>query len=300
VSSVFKSVFLLVFIYTLSATALGEFFSAKIGSKEYHLYTGYGSASYLYARGSAQTYFLKKEILLGTIKTFEIFESNQRDKPNGTLKIADGKLESFELDGTKAKNVKIKKLNLPVEIIPLTKQIYNNDKCSFRFVDLSNVEDMYLFKEASFLISEVVDAFKDYDCDYLKSSKSDEMKAELNQLSCDTETLLLKNRFYGITFTCKANMAKSTSYKYQVFSVIYDKSLKARVKKSDFTASDITAEDDYKDLEFRLTPVGLGLYSMTPLESKEEYIRIVPYIDIKKHFTIWGRPKRYLSNFAVK
>lgn len=295
-----KSIFALVFIYTLSANALGEFFSAKIGNKEFHLYTGYGSASYLYQLGSAQTYFLKKEILLGTIKTFEIFESNHRDKSSGTIKIADGKLESFELDSIKAKNVKLKKLSLPVEIIQLNKQIYNNDKCSFRFVDLNNIDDMFLFKETSFLISEVVDAFKDYECDYLKSSKSDEMKADLNQVSCETETLLLKKRFYGISFICKANMAKSTNYKYQVFSVIYDKSLKARVTKADFTASDITAEDDYKGLEFRLTPVGLGLYSAVPFENKEEYIRIIPYIDIKKHFTIWGKPKRYLSNFVVK
>lgn len=296
----FKSIFALVFIYTLSANALGEFFSAKIGTKEFHLYIEYGSASYLYQLGSPQTYFLKKEFLLGTIKTFEIFESNHRDKPIGTIKIADGKLESFELDSIKVKNVNLKKLSLPVEIIQLNKQIYNNDKCSFRFVDLNNIDDMYLFKEASFLISEVVDAFKDFECDYLKSSKSDEMKAELNQVSCETEALLLKNRFYGITFICKANMAKSNSYKYQVFSVIYDKTLKARVTKDDFTASDITAEDDYKGLEFRLTPVGLGLYSSIPFENKEEYIRIIPYIGIKKHFTIWGKPKRYLSNFAVK
>ena len=296
----FKSIFSLVFIYTLSAHALGEFFSAKIGNKEFHLYTGYGSASYLYKLGSAQTYFLKKESLLGTVKTFEIFESNHRDKSIGTIKIVDDKLESFELDSIKAKNLKLKKLNLPIEIIQLNKQIYNNDKCSFRFVDLSNIDDMYLFKETSFIISEVVDAFKDYDCDYLKSSKSDDMKADLNQVSCETETLLLKKRFYGITFICKANMAKSSTYKYQVFSVIYDKSLKARVTKADFTASDITAEDDYKGLEFRLTPVGLGLYSTVPFENKEEYIRIIPYIDIKKHFIIWGKPKRYLSNFAVK
>lgn len=296
----FKSISALVFIYTLSANALGEFFSAKISTKEFHLYIEYGSASYLYQLGSPQTYFLKKEFLLGTIKIFEIFESNHRDKPIGTIKIADGKLESFELDSIKVKNVNLKKLSLPVEIIQLNKQIYNNDKCSFHFVDLNNIDDMYLFKETSFLISEVVDAFKDFECDYLKSSKSDEMKAELNQVSCETEALLLKKRFYGITFICKANMAKSTDYKYQVFSVIYDKSLKARVTKDDFTASDITAEDDYKGLEFRLTPVGLGLYSSIPFENKEEYIRIIPYIDIKKHFTIWGKPKRYLSNFAVK
>ncbi len=288
------------FIYSLSAHALGDFFTATINKKEYHLYTGIGGASYLYQVGANHTYFLKKEILLGTIRTFDIFESNHRDKSSGTIKISDGKIESIELDSIKAKNIKLKPLQLPIEIIQFKKQIYNNDKCSFRFVDLNSVQDIYLFKEVSFLISEVMDTFKDFECDYLKSNRSDEMKTELNQLSCDTEALMLKKRFYGITFTCKANMAKSADFKYRVFSVIFDTALKARTKKEDFTADDIPAIDDYRGLDFRLTPVGLGLYSTILFDNKEEYIRIVPYIDIKKNFAVWGKPKRYLSNFTVK
>lgn len=299
-SGVLKTIFALVFIYTLSAQALGGFFSAKVGNKEFHFYTDFSSTSYLYQLGFGQMYVLKNETAVGATKTYEIFESNQQGKASGSIKITDGKLESLELGNVKAKNVKLKNLNLPVEMIPFRKQIYNNDKCSFRFVDMNNIEDMYLFKESSFLISEIMDAFKDYKCDYLKSSKSNETKDDLNQVSCDTEALFLKKRFYGITFICKAHRAKSSHYKYQIFSVIYDKSLKARVTKSDFTGSDIKAEDDYAGLEFRLTPLGLGLYSSVPLENKEEYVRIIPYIGIKKHFSIWGKPKRYLSNFAVK
>lgn len=288
------------FIYSLSAHALGDFFSAKINKRDYHIYTSIGGASYLYQVGSAHTYFLKKEILLGTIKTFEIFESNHRDKSSGNIKIADGKLELFELEGVKAKNVKLSTIKQPVDVISLKKQVYNNDKCSFRFIDLNSVQDIYLFKEVSFLISEIMDAFKDFECDYLKSNRSDEVKADLNQLSCETEALLLKKRFYGITFTCKASLAKSVDYKFRVFSVIFDSTLKARAVKSDFTADDIPNQDDYRGLEFRLTPVGLGLYSTEMLENKEEYIRIVPYINLKKNFSVWGKPKRYVSYFAVK
>lgn len=292
-------IILLLFTKILSAQALGEFYSAKIQGKEYHVFVGLLD-SYLYQVGSSQTYFLKKEILLGTIKKFEIFESNQRDKSVGYVSIAGHELESFELNQIKAKKVKIKKLNLPVEQIILPKQIYNNDKCSFQFIDLVEVKNVFLFKELAFLISEVMDAFKDYECDYLKSSRSKEMKSELNQLVCANETILLKNRFYGITFECKASMAKSSSYKHQVFSIIFDKSLKARVSKADFTDSDITAEDDYRNLAFRLTPAGLALFSTDMLENKEEYVRIIPYFDIKKHFSIWGKPKRYLSFFVLK
>ncbi len=288
------------FIYSLSANALGDFFSAFIGKKEYHIYTGIGGPSYLYQVGADHTYFLKKEIVLGTIKTYEIFESNHRDKPNGSIKITDGKIESIELGSIKAKNVKLKPLKLPVEIITYKKQIYNNDKCSFRFIDLNSEKDLYLFKEVSFLISEIMDAFKDFECDYLKSNQADDVKADLNQLSCETEILMLKKRFYGITFTCKASMAKSTDYKYRVFSVIFDTLLKARTTKDDFTADDIPAIDDYRGLDFRLTPLGLGLYSTIMFDNKEEYIRIVPYIEIKKNFAVWGKPKRYLSNFIVK
>jgi hypothetical protein len=300
VFSVLKQIFFLVFIYSLSAQALGGFFSAVINKKEYHIYISVGGTSYLYRVGSDHSYFLKKEIVLGTIKTYQIFESNHRDKSSGSIKIADGKLESFELDSIKAKNIKLKPLKLPIEIIAYKKQIYNNDKCSFRFIDLNSVHDLYLFKEVSFLISDIMDSFKDFECDYLKSSQADELKADLNQLSCESEMLILKKRFYGLTFTCKANMAKSTDYKYRVFSIIFDSTLKARTTKTDFTADDIPAVDDYRGLDFRLTPVGLGLYSTTMFDSKEEYIRIIPYIDLKKNFAVWGKPKRYLSNFVLK
>lgn len=278
---------------------LGGYYSAKVSGKEYHLYIG-SSGSYLYQVGDVKTYFLKKEILLGTIKTFEIFETSHMGTPVGNLKIADGKLEQFELNGIKAKNVKVKKITLPIEMLPLTKQIYNNQKCSFKFVDLNEIKNIYVFKETSYLISEVMDAFKDYNCDYLKSSRTTEVNENLNQLVCENETILLKDRFYGISFMCKGNLSKSKDFKYQVFSIIFDKTLKARVVKSDLTDSDISSEDDYRHLDYRLTPVGLGLYSTDSLENKEEYVRIIPYIDIKKNFTVWGKPKRYLSNLSLK
>lgn len=286
-------------LFGLSAHALGDFFSAKVQNKEYHLFIGTGG-SYLYKVGSPQAYFLKKEILLGTIKTFEVFESNHREKPIGNIKISDSSIEVFEVDTVKAKNVKYKKIKMPLEQIVLRQQIYNNDKCSFKFIDLNDVNDLYLFKEISFLISEVMDSFKDYSCDYLQSNRSAEMNENLNQLVCENETVKLKDRFYGITFTCKASMAKSNYYKFQAFSIIFDKTLKARVVKNDFTDSDIVDEDDYRNFKFRLTPVGVGLYSSNMVEDKVEYVKIMPYIDIKKHFPMWGKPKRFLNNFSVK
>ncbi|OYZ24185.1 MAG: hypothetical protein B7Y39_01800 [Bdellovibrio sp. 28-41-41] len=60
--------------------------------------------------------------MLGSIKTYEIFESNHRDKSNGFIKIADGKIESIELDSIKAKNIKLKPLKLPIEIITYKKK----------------------------------------------------------------------------------------------------------------------------------------------------------------------------------
>lgn len=291
----------LIFIFSniLSAHALGEYYSAKISDKEYHFFIG-ATNSYLYSPHSPQTYFLKKEILLGTIKKFEIFDVSKNLVSVGSVKLADNLIESFELNQIKAKNVKLKKLNIDVEQIPLARYIYNNDQCSFRFIDLHEVKDIYLFKEMSFLISEVMDVFKDYDCDYLKSNRAPEMNANLNQLTCDNEVVFLKKRFYGVTFICKASMAKSNEFKYKVFSLIFDKTLKARVSKKDFTESDIIAEDDSRSLEFRLTPIGLGLYSADLMENKEEFVKIVPYFDLKKHFAIWGKPKRYLSHFALK
>jgi hypothetical protein len=294
-----KLILFIVFANILSAHALREYYSAKINGKEYHLFIG-SNGSYLYPLGSGQTYFLKKEILLGTVKKFEIFESNHREKSIGEIKITEKSLEAFHLENIKAKNVKLKPLKLPIKHMVLTKQIYNNDKCSFRYLDMNDVHDIYIFKELSFLISEVMDSFKEYNCDYLKSSRSSEMDPNLNQLSCENETIILKDRFYGINLICKGSFAKSDNFKYQVFSVIFDKTLKARVVKNDLTASDITAEDDYKNLEFRLTPVGLALYSTDAFENKEEYVRIIPYIDIKKHFSVWGKPKRFLNHLAVK
>lgn len=295
-----KFILFIVFANILSAqAALGGYFSAKISGKEYHFYIGQ-SGSYVYRLGESQTYFLKKEILLGTIKTFEIFETSQLGQAIGKVKISDQLLEDFELNQIKAKNVKLKKLNFPIEQITLTKQVYNNEKCSFKFIDLNDIENIYLFKETSYLISEIMDVFKDYECDYLKSSRSKEMDDKLNMLICENETVFYKGRFYGVSFMCKASMAKTTEYKYQVFSVIFDKTLKARVLKTDFTASDISAEDDYRNLDFRLTPVGLGLYSTDLLQNKEEYLRIIPYFDIKKNFPVWGKPKRYLNYFSLK
>ncbi len=284
---------------TLSAHALGGYFSAKIKNKEYHFYIG-PTSSYFYQKGEVQTYFLKKEIVLGTVRTFEIFEKTQAGSEVGKIQISDDAIDVFELNQIKTKNIKFKKLNYQIEPITLTKQIYNNDKCSFKFVDLNDIENIYLFKEVTFLISEIMDVFKDYDCDYLKSSRSNEMKVDLNQLTCENEIFLMKNRFYGINFMCKAGMAKGKNFKYQVFSTIYDKTLKARVEKSDFTASDISSEDDSRNLDFRLTPVGLGLYSADLHENKEEYLRIIPYFNLKKNFSVWGKPKRYLSNFSLK
>ncbi len=287
------------FTNVLSAQTLGGYYSAKISGKDYHLFLGL-SGSYLYQVGGMKTYFLKKEILLGTIRTFEIFESSRMTTNVGKVKIADGKLENFELNAIKATNVKLKPLKLPIQQISIAKQIYNNEKCSFKFIDLNQVNNIYLFKETSFLISEVMDAFKDYGCDYLKSSRVSEMNESLNQLVCENETLLMKERFYGISFMCRANLANSTDFKYKVFSIMFDKNLKARIAKNDFTDSDISAEDDSRHLEFRLTPVGLGLYSTDLHENKEEYLRIIPFVDIKKNFRIWGKPKRYLNNFSLK
>lgn len=294
-----KLVLLLIFSCTLSAHALGEYYSAKIQGKDYHFFTS-PTGSYFYAVGSNQTYFLKKEILLGTIKKFEVFDTLVKPTSVGQVKIADDKLEVFELNNIKAKNVKLKKLKIDIEQVPLARHIYNSDKCSFRFIDLYEINDTYLFREVSFLISEIMDTFKDLDCDYLKSNRATEMNTNLNQLTCDNEVVFLKKRFYGVTFICRASMAKSTDFKFRVFSLIFDKTLKARVSKSDFTDSDFPKEDDYKDLEFRLTPVGLGLYSADLLENKEEYVKIVPYVDLKKNFTVWGKPKRYLSHFVLK
>lgn len=295
-----KSVlFCVTFLFCLSAFALGDYYSAKIDGKEYHLFIG-TSGSYLYRVGDNQAYFLRKEVLLGTIKTFEVFDSSHRDKPVGQIRISDRMLEVFEINGIKSKNVKLKKLKLPIEQIILRQQIYNNDKCSFKFVDLNDVKNAYLFKEVSFLISEVMDSFKQYNCDYLQSNRSKEIDSNLNQLACENETILLKNRFYGVTFSCKASLAKSSDFKFRAFSVIFDKSLKARVAATDFTDSDIADEDDYRDFMFRLTPVGLGLYSSSLVENRVEYVKIIPYIDLKKHFSKWGKPKRYLNYFIVK
>ena len=149
-------------------------------------------------------------------------------------------------------------------------------------------------------MSEIMDVFKGLECDYLKSNRSVEMNPGLNQLVCENETVVLHDRFYGVTFSCKATQAKSADYKYQVFSVIYDSEIKARVLKTDFTVSDISNEDDSQDLNFRLTPVGLGLYSTESLENKEAHLRIIPYIKLKKNFSVWGKPKRYLSYFSIK
>ena len=286
-------------MFTLSAQALEGYFSAKIKNKDYHFYIGPNS-SYFYQKGGMQTYFLKNEILLGTVRTFDIFEKTQAGSEVGKMQISGDIIDIFELNQIKVKKVKLKNLKIQIEPITLSKQIYNNDKCSFKFVDLNDIENIYLFKEVSFLISEIMDAFKDYECGYLKSSRSNEMKDGLNQLTCENEIFLMKNRFYGINFMCKAGMSKGKSFQYQVFSTIYDKTLKARVEKSDFIASDISAEDDSRNLNFRLTPVGLGLYSADLHENREEYLRIIPFFDLKKNFRAWGKPKRYLSNFSLK
>lgn len=294
-----KTIVFTLFIYILPAFALGGYFSAKISGKDYHFHIGQ-NVSYLYQVGDSKTYFLKNEMLLDAVKSFEIFEPGKIEASVGIIKINEKSIVRFELNKTQAKNIKLKKLTLPVEAIVFTKQIYNNDKCSFKFINLNDIENIYLFKEVSFLISEIMDSFKEYECDYLKSNRSTDIKENLNQLVCDNETYFLKERFYGINFVCRGSLAQAKDFKFQAFSVIYDKILKARVLKTDFTSSDISAADDYRNLDFRLTAVGLGLYSSDMLQNKEEYLRIIPYVDLKKNFNVWGKPKRYLSNFSLK
>lgn len=278
---------------------LGGYFSAKINGKNYHLYLNQGS-SYIYQAGQLQTYVLEKEIPTASVHTYKISETPHRDKIIGIAKINDGGIESFELNQIKTKNIKLKKLILPIKHISLVKQTYNNEKCSFQFIDLDEVQNIYLFKEISYLTSEIMDSFREYECDYLKSSRSSSIIESLNQLTCESEIIFLKDRFYGVSFLCTARLAKADTFKYQVFSVIYDKSLKARAVRSDFTMADISYEDDSRNLQFRLTPVGLGLYSADALENKKEYLRIVPYIGLRKNFSVWGKPKRYLSHFTIK
>lgn len=294
-----KLIVFFILINILSAHALGGYFSAKINGRDYHLFLG-DTTSYMYHPGSAETYILKNETTLGMVRTFEVFITSQMKEAVGHVKISENKIDTFQLDKKKANNIKLKRLKIPVEKIEIAKQIYNNDKCSFKFYDLQAVNDIYLYKEISYLMSEIMDVFKELNCDYLKSNKSSEMAPGLNQLVCENETVILHDRFYGVSFFCTATPANNKDFKYQVFSVIYDKELKARASKADFTVSDISNEDDSHDLNFRLSPVGLGLYSTDLLENKEEHLRIIPYIGLRKNFSVWGKPKRYLSNFSIK
>ena len=95
-----KLIVFLIFINILSAQALGGYFSAKINGKDYHLFLS-EAGSYMYRPGDLETYFLKSETTLGTVRTYVIFETSHMKEAIGKLQISEKKIDFFELNKKK-------------------------------------------------------------------------------------------------------------------------------------------------------------------------------------------------------
>lgn len=152
--------------------------------------------------------------------------------------------------------------------------------------------------------------YNDYGCDYVKGKNFDKSnkpssgdleslpEQEKAKLKCKPEIHLFKNRFYGINFYCVGEY--KGEIKRKNFHQLYDSQLKIEIKKSDFTDSDISNEDDNFGIMFGLSPVGIFLYYTESNPRGEDYQSHIPFYNLRKSFEKWGKPKRYLRHLEVK
>lgn len=296
--------FCLFFLLTLSK-AQADYFIAKEKSKETHLWLdSYQNEGYLFNKGDDQVLRLTRQTSPKEKQMNYLFKATEENQTEEKFVIEFKKkgqdLQAIILSsaGKIQKKQVFKKAKSEIHTFQTEDMHFENDKCILDYLDLRSVKNEKVLNRLHLINQSIMSYYNDYGCDYNPTDSENTQAAEKAKLKCKSEIHLFKNRFYGVNFYCVGEHKGETKRKN--FHQLYDSQLKIEIKKTDFTDSDISGEDDNFGIMFGLSPVGLFLYYTEPNPKGEDYQSHIPFYNLKKSFEKWGKPKRYLRHLEVK